>query len=501
VQSSEVRSRPAATRLPWWGAAAFLLPFALYSYSLAPDVAYWDTAEMQTVPYIFGIAHPTGFPVFVFLGWLFSHAIPIGTVAWRISLMTAVAMAGAAWLVYATVVDFGESELVGLGGALLFATGEVVWSRGSRAEVHTFAVAFAALVIWQLLRYYRTGSVRALYVGAFAFGLAVANHGIASLLVPGIAMLVLPRIRDLGAKRTLIAIGLAIVPVLLYAYIPLRGMYLFAHNVDPTLALGLPAGRPFWDFEHPVTLPAFLHFIGGGDSSQVGTGFGRMFSLESYPAVSARFFEDAMKEFGLPALIFTLLGIALVARRQPWIALSLFVICGTCIPYGLLYPESDQDRYLLTAYWGVAVFAAVGASRALLAYAGRAKVLAQTATLLVLFGSALALFLYNRPMLNQRQDPGSRALIERTVASTPDDAILVANWTYATSLGYAAYVDHTLGHRVVVVAFPADYSYLYPGWLKKNRRIFLVNQPQFDDPAYDSKIASYDPAIIELTAK
>ncbi len=500
MQSSEVASRTAPAPLPWWSAAAFLLPFALFSYSLAPDVAYWDTAEMQVVPYIFGIAHPTGFPVFVFLGWVFSHVIWFGTIAWRISLMTAVAMGAAAWLVYAAVLDFGELPPVAFGGAALFSAGEIIWTRGSRAEVHTFAVALAALALWQLARFYRTGSTRALYAGALAFGLAVANHGIASLLVPGVVMLVLPRLPQLGPKRTGIALACAFAPLLLYAYIPLRGMWLYAHNVDPTLALGIPPGRPFWDFEHAVTLPAFLHFIGGGDSSQVGTGFGRMFSLESYPAVGARFFEDAMREFGLPALAFAGLGVALVARRDPWLAIALVVACATCVPYGLLYPESDPDRYLMTAYWGIAVFAAVGTGRGMAAYAGKNSVLAEAGTLLVLFGSALGLFLNNKAILEQRRDLGSRPLIQHVVNATPDDAIVVANWTYATALGYAAYADHTFGNRVVVVAFPSDYSYLYQNWLK-TRRVFLVNQPEWTDPKFDGVIVSQDPSIVELRPK
>ncbi|HET6275000.1 MAG TPA: hypothetical protein VFE16_03575 [Candidatus Cybelea sp.] len=40
--------------------AAFVIPLALYVLSLDPDVGFWDTGEMNTVPYILGLAHPTG---------------------------------------------------------------------------------------------------------------------------------------------------------------------------------------------------------------------------------------------------------------------------------------------------------------------------------------------------------------------------------------------------------------------------------------------------------
>ncbi len=56
------------------------------------SVDYWDTGEMQTVPWILGIAHPTGFPAFVLGGFLFSHLVPIGSVAFRMSLFSGIAM-------------------------------------------------------------------------------------------------------------------------------------------------------------------------------------------------------------------------------------------------------------------------------------------------------------------------------------------------------------------------------------------------------------------------
>jgi len=211
-----------------WSALAFLGPFALYAFSISPNVGYWDTAEMQTVPWVLGIAHPTGFPVFVFAGWLFSHVVVVGSVAYRLGLMSAVAMAIAAWCAFAVVEELGEPPYLATGAALLFGAGNVAWSRGARAEVHAFAVLFAALAIWQALRFYRTGSRRALLWCALAFGLALGNHGIATLLFPGLVLLVLPRLRDVSFKTLGQAAALAAAPLLLYLWIPLRSAQLYA---------------------------------------------------------------------------------------------------------------------------------------------------------------------------------------------------------------------------------------------------------------------------------
>jgi hypothetical protein len=482
----------------WWSAAAFLAPFALFCFTLPPDVAYWDTAEMQTVPYIFGISHPTGFPTFVVAGWFFSHLYPLGTVAYRLSLMSAAAMAGAAWSVYAAAVEIETPPPVAAAASLLFAVGGIVWSRGTRAEVHAFALLFSGLVLWQAIRFYRDGSADAFCKTALAYGAALATHGIATLLAPGLAMLLAPRVRGITWRTFLAACGLFVAPLLLYLYIPLRSAQLFAAKVDPTLALGLPPGRPFWDFAHPATLPEFLRYMAGGEGSQVGNGFAKMFSAENYPDVFARFGTTTLHEFGPFMLFFAALGIVLQLKRDPWLTVALFVACAVCVPYGLLYPEADQDRYLMTAFWGIAVFAAYGTARGFRFYVDKgSEALPTAAAAVIVAGAAFALLWLNRDMFGQREDPGARQFIQRVVANTPDNAIIVANWTYATSLGYAAFVDHTFGNRIVVTAFPPDYASFYPQWLQ-TRRIYMVNQPQFEDPLLKEIIIATDPAIVEV---
>jgi 4-amino-4-deoxy-L-arabinose transferase-like glycosyltransferase len=478
-------------------AIAFLAPLGVYIASLPPDVSLWDTAEMQTVPYIFGISHPTGFPTFVMAGWTFSHLVPFGNVAWRISLMSALAMSLAAWCVYACVVELEGKRALGTVCALLFAFGDVAWTRGTRAEVHSFAIAFAALTIWLVLRWRRTGDTQTLLIAALAYGFALATHGLVVLMAPGLAMLLFPRILSLPRKDLWHAAGHVIFPCLLYLYIPLRSMYLYAHQVDPTLALGIPPGRPFWDNHHPATPVAFWHYLTGGDSSQVGVGFSSMFSPGLYPEVVSRFGAAALHEFGFLALLFAALGFALLARDRWYTALGLALVCAPCIPYGLLYPEADPERYLLTAFWLIAVLAGIGLSRVIAAYLNRTDILVDALALAVGLALAASQFAVNAQTFNQRRDTGPREMIDKTVAQTPDNAILVANWAYATALGYGAYVDRRLGHRIVVVGFSGDYRPMYDTWLL-TRPIYLVNENPFTDPLLDTKRISQDPQIIEV---
>ncbi|MBC7260533.1 MAG: DUF2723 domain-containing protein, partial [Chloroflexi bacterium] len=65
------------------------LAFSLYLRTLAPSVLISDPGEYQFVLYELGIPHPTGYPLYVLLGYLWSR-LPIGSVAYRINLLSAV---------------------------------------------------------------------------------------------------------------------------------------------------------------------------------------------------------------------------------------------------------------------------------------------------------------------------------------------------------------------------------------------------------------------------
>ena len=65
---------------------------AVYALTLTPSLSYLspDGSELATVPYVLGLAHSPGYPLYTWLGFLFSHLVPLGDVAFRINLMSAV---------------------------------------------------------------------------------------------------------------------------------------------------------------------------------------------------------------------------------------------------------------------------------------------------------------------------------------------------------------------------------------------------------------------------
>ncbi len=83
----ETKSRKNHTLL---ALVTFVVGLLAYLYTLAPSVStiFDDTLEFQVVIPQLGIAHPTGYPLFVLLGKLFT-LLPVGDIAYRTNLLSA----------------------------------------------------------------------------------------------------------------------------------------------------------------------------------------------------------------------------------------------------------------------------------------------------------------------------------------------------------------------------------------------------------------------------
>jgi hypothetical protein len=182
--------------------------FALYLATLAPTVLFADGGEFQFVPYILGIAHPTGYPLYLLLGWVWSHALPVGDVAYRMNLFSALWAALAVGLSYplalhvirrgASVINPTTAQLAAMTAAATFAAGQTFWSQAIMAEVYSFNAFFVVLVLllsFHLTKHPTAEGAQASSTAYFArrslalaaiYGLSLTHHPTMLLLLPGI---------------------------------------------------------------------------------------------------------------------------------------------------------------------------------------------------------------------------------------------------------------------------------------------------------------------------
>jgi len=183
--------------------AAGLGFFALLVYlrTLTPSLSYLspDGSELATVPAILGLAHPPGYPLYTWLGFLFSRWLPAGDVAHRINMMSAMLGAMGVGALYLIVVRLLPAERLGLLwrrcaaalAALLFAFSLTFWSQAVIAEVYAPNIGLLGLTLLLLLRWERTRQLVDFSSFALIFGLSLGTHMSNLGFAPAMALFIL----------------------------------------------------------------------------------------------------------------------------------------------------------------------------------------------------------------------------------------------------------------------------------------------------------------------
>ncbi len=215
------RLRPfAATLVPL---AVGLLALAAYRQTLLPGVGWGDTARFQYVAHVWGIPHRFGYPLYIALSRLFGY-LPLGTLAYRINLMSAVFAALAAVTVYGLVMRLSDDRVAAASAALSFAFSRALWGQAVFAEVYTLNAFLIGAVLLILLTWQQSRKIGWLYLGIGLYALSFGNHMTVVTLVPAVLYLIL--VTDyrvlLSLRNLLILGGLVLLGAMQYLYVILR---------------------------------------------------------------------------------------------------------------------------------------------------------------------------------------------------------------------------------------------------------------------------------------
>ena len=133
-----------------------LLALGLYLRTLYPGlVGDGDTPKFQYVGAVAGTPHNPGYPLYLLVSYAFSR-LPMGNLAWRINLMSAVCAALAVALLVLVQRALGCGRAVSAAVALAAACGPIFWSQATLAEVYTLAAALLAGLLVPLVHWGRT---------------------------------------------------------------------------------------------------------------------------------------------------------------------------------------------------------------------------------------------------------------------------------------------------------------------------------------------------------
>ena len=291
-------------------ACSFVLILTLWLYvgTLQPSVGdLGDSAKFQLVAATLGIPHTTGYPLYSLLARAFS-LIPVGDVAYRVNLLSAVAGAMAAAGVTAIVWHATHKPSAAVTAGLAFGISPTFWSQAVIAEVYTLHAALVALLILLLGIWYRERKFGWLVAAAGCGAIALGNHASTILWVPAALLFVWITDRSsLLSWRTLkMGAGLAILTISQYAWLYLRARQ-----------------HPAFCEYCPDTLPRLLWYLRGGQFSS------RFFSIPFAESVSriVDYGRGLSSELGPIVVGLSILGIAVLIRGGRWRLALFYLVC------------------------------------------------------------------------------------------------------------------------------------------------------------------------------
>ncbi len=423
---------------------------------------------MQTVAWIFGIPHPTGFPAYVLSAGVFAHVLPVATPAWRVSLFCTLLAIGCVALVYGAIAASTRDRVTAVCCACLFAFGWYFWIYGARAEIHTMSAFCGALTLYFALRGYYERSTKAFGAAAAAWGVGLATHPIVLFVLPSLLLLAAARRGLFTWRSAALGLLLAGAPLLLYAYLPLRSHAVVARGLDPAPSIGKPAGAAIWNTDNPQTLHGFVRLVTGAEFNAGGS-IARMFDLPAYSAKTGTFGAAMYTEFTPVGAVAAVICLALIFRRRAVVALALLLSVLLPAAFALAYPPVVEiERYFFIPMIALTILIGLGAATLDPRYRNFIR--------LPVAGAAAFLLVGNYSDARTRAAFGAEPLIAEVRAKTPNDAIVISDWTRGTALAYAAYVERRFGARTIDIAWPyQDVRYL-PGWLAR-RPVYYVGRP------------------------
>src|ERR1041385_7770126 len=201
--------------------SVFVVALLVYLRGLAPGLLWGDSAEMQILAAIGGVAHPTGYPLFTLVGHVF-NAIGHGEPAARANLVSATFAAATLALLTLFLIRRGVSAAAAVAGAAVWGLSFTMWSTAQRAEVYSLAAFVALGALWCTLRAFETGARAARLAAGFLLGLTLTGHMAFAPVVAVAGLTLAWRVqRSVGAwiVEEMALLGAFVVGFSLYGYI------------------------------------------------------------------------------------------------------------------------------------------------------------------------------------------------------------------------------------------------------------------------------------------
>ena len=443
--------------------------FIVYLKTMAPGLTWAnegsDGGDLITAAAVGGVAHPTGYPVYLFLARLF-QLLPIGSLAFRTNLLSAFATAFAALLVYFFVNQSLSNSVgfkyAGLVSALAFGLSPLIWSQAVITEVYALHTLFVMIILYlssdRAISYFPRKRLDILL--GLAFGLGMGNHATTILLFPILFFSVFWsadaghsferwRLSAQVLLRRLLWMGIGL---LTYISLPLRALML-----------------PKINWGNPVTLGNFIWLVSGKLYQEQFFGLPIESNWLRVRAVAGMLVE----QFGMAGLAIGLIGL-IVFYKHSRLYLNTIWVSFASMLFAVGYATVDSYMYLIPAFVCFAIWLGFGVNGLM------NMVYQRFHKLEYLIGLIVILYLFvqagNRfPQVDASRDMRAEEFGKAVMAQAPADALVFAKGDKAIFAIW--YFHYALRERQDLVVVATDL--LQFDWYQESLH---VNYPRLNLP-------------------
>lgn len=319
-----------------WVFAAGLL---LYVATCAPGLLWGDSAMFEYRVWSFDLTGELGLalshPLYILLARVVA-LLPIGDVAYRVNLFSAVCAAATLPFAFHLIRDVTHSGKAAICGTALLAVSHTFWMHAVIAEVYALYSLSLLIELTLILKFVRSENPRWLMAALFVNGLTTSNHVLGLLHLPGYFLLWLhaTRTRSIRPKH---------IPALLAAYLLGLGPYiaLIIHQITAGTGVG-----------------AALHSALFGNTF-AGKVLDTHFSLTRQAGRTAAYF---LMNFPTPIAILAIPGMIHVLRdrRLRWFGVFLLSLFAVNFVFAFRYTVPDQYVFFMPCYVIAALLTGIG---------------------------------------------------------------------------------------------------------------------------------------------
>ncbi len=204
---------PLFRRIDWLALIiTFASVWAVYLWTLAPELTLEDSGELCTGSYYAGIPHPPGYPFWAIYSWFWTFILPIGNVAWRVEVGQSFAASMGCGLL-ALMVSRGSSMLIegiedlkdipkrwenlictvsGFVAGALLGLGGFMWKESVVINrISVFGVPWTIVMLVLMMRWmYAPQQRRYLYLAMLIYGWIATIHQSLLLSAPAVEILI-----------------------------------------------------------------------------------------------------------------------------------------------------------------------------------------------------------------------------------------------------------------------------------------------------------------------